>query len=61
MHNEETICVGCLCTDTWGCPSGCAWVRLAPRYRLGLCSACRTRSGRRRYRQAVRQLRRRKE
>jgi hypothetical protein len=58
LNDTETFCVGCGCTDMWGCAAGCSWVRLADRYRVGICSNCMCRETRRRLRRWVRALKR---
>jgi hypothetical protein len=52
------LCLGCGCSDLRGCPLGCWWVRLAVRFRVGLCSQCVSSLARKRSRRVVRLARR---
>lgn len=50
---DDARCLGCGCTESWGCDTGCAWVWVSD-LGLGLCSNCRTRRTLARLRHALR-------
>ncbi len=44
LGTNESVCIGCGCTDSFACEGGCYWVDVDRTAGRGLCSTCDERS-----------------
>jgi hypothetical protein len=54
---NDSKCIACGCTDSYGCDGGCSWLTVDRELQIGICSNCNSKANAARYDRKRRHIR----